>query len=97
MGSMPSTLNGKPVAGGGQEIGRETHGHGGGADRRWRPRTDSSLLSPHHFDIRLRPGALEVPVRVLGDDGLTDHVRRPGAGEEVVVLVGYLARGPNPS
>src|SRR5258705_6362009 len=31
--------------------------------------------------------ALEVPVLVLGVDGLADHVRRPGAGEEVVVLI----------
>jgi hypothetical protein len=35
----------------------------------------------------------EVPVFVLGDDALADHVRRAGAGEEVVVLIGYLVRG----
>jgi len=33
------------------------------------------------------PVTLEVPVLVLGDDGLADHLRRARAGEEVVVLI----------
>jgi integrase len=34
------------------------------------------------------PAGLEVPVLVLGDDGLADHIRRSRTREEVVVLVG---------
>jgi hypothetical protein len=60
------------------------------------PRGNYVHMGRHGVYCRAFVATLEVPVLVLGDDGLADHVRRPGAGEEVMVLVGYLVRGPNP-
>ena len=48
----------------------------------------ASALVLVHDELRL-----EVPVLVLGDHGLADHVARARPGEEVVVLRSYLVRG----
>src|SRR6218665_1659214 len=47
---------------------------------------------PGGYGPRRTPGP-EVPVVVFRVDGLADHVRRAGPGEEVVVLVGVRGQG----
>ena len=52
-----------------------------------------ALPSRRQFMLR---SPFKSPVLVFGDDGLADHIRRPGAGEEVVVLLPYLVGSSKP-
>lgn len=53
----------------------------------------SQVRAGSQDQLAIRQRRSEVPVLVLGDDGLSDHIARTGAGEEVVVLNSYLFRG----
>ena len=51
------------------------------------------VMSQLYDDTACKRGASEVPVVVIGFDGLAHDVRTAGTGEEVVVLVGVRGQG----